>query len=340
MYSRQFITLKADTGGYGVGGRSPSGRCILEMRGNVCKISLSIQDIKQEIYKVYIIEREKTRGTAPRGLALGSISADTKGRGDLKKEFGDTIAGRILFEDIGVVILVASKATGTATPLIGFVNNEATLKWKNFLDIGLDSARMSIQTRAQAATQEAPIAEAKPQETGEAQDSYPENEDIHPENEKTEGESQEQAPPEQAHKGPQIKAEQAEPPQVHAPRDIQFQHFSAEVYNILEGNAQLRPFVRQNKEIRWVRISLREFAMLPLDYWRYMNNPFIILCSERYGHIILGNERQQAQLYIGIPAVYENHFEPRAQKLGFIQFKCCDDKEPAEGDYGYWILKL
>ena len=139
MYSRLFITMRVDAAGYGFGGRAPIGRCILEMRGSVLKAVLTVQDIKPNVnYKVYIVEKPNECGTPPQGVQVGNIAVDAQGRGELRKEFDGAFAGKLYFDEIGVVVLVVSKDAGNDTPLVGFVKDEfaSEYNWKSFVSDG------------------------------------------------------------------------------------------------------------------------------------------------------------------------------------------------------------
>lgn len=361
--------MKADSAGYGLGGRSPSGRCILEMRGSVCKAALTVQDIRPNVnYKAYIVEKDKGHGKAPRGVTIGNVTVDAQGRGELKKEFDGAFAGKLFFDDVGVVALVASKASSSDTPLVGFENDNSakTYMWKNFVDT----------TKEQVTKPTPPDEEPETQITEpEVQSSESKEHSIEPEVWGAEIDSRDHGQHEVAFE-PDPPFSEPEPPQVYnaandpdpvepellpepesdlkpepEPTEPRQSHVHkqnnpaalnehGEIESIFANNVELRPFVNRNKNHRWVRASLREFAVLPVEFWRIMNSPLVALCNEKYGHLILGrNKRSPSKLMIGVPSTYDGKHLPEARTVGFTRFECCEDKEPAEGDHGYWMLE-
>ena len=368
MYSRLFITMKADTAGYGLGGRSPSGRCILEKRGNICKAALTVQDIKPNVnYKAYIVEKQQEHGKAPRGVSIGNVVVDAQGRGELKKEFEGSFAGKLFFEDIGVVALVAGKASGSDTPLVGFENDSGTKSymWKNFVDTEKEQVQEQKVRTSQVAEPEVFEPESQ-QQLSDVHDAESSRVELEPETEQlleienpqddytadelgqTEAESEVEQIPE-SDPAPTIEQDKQEwiaEPSGPMLTNVYKQNNPAalkerdEIELIFANNAELRPFSNRNKNYKWVRASLKEFAVLPIEFWRVMNNPLVVLYYEKYGHLILGrNKRSPSKLLIGVPAAYDSRHLPEARRIGFTKFECCEDKNPSEGDHGYWMLE-
>lgn len=111
--------------------------------------------------------------------------------------------------------------------------------------------------------------------------------------------------------------------------------------NVFEKNVKMNPFQFQNGVIDWVRISDNELALIPSNTWRIVNSPFINNAYRKYKHLILGNRNvPYSSYYLAVPGVYNHGKVTEAMIQGFKQFKCCEDKKPEEGDYGYWILEF
>ena len=375
MYSRLFITMKADAAGYGFGGRAPAGRCILEVRGSVLKAVLTVQDIKPNVnYKVYIVEKPNEMGMPPHGVQVGNLAVDAQGRGELRKEFDGAFAGKLYFDEIGVVVLAVSKEAGDDTPLVGFVDDEFAnaYNWKNFVserkehqkkkdtaDIDIPTETLPVEHDDSAIMEQAyvgsgPLGEINESVGIEAAELQQPEEDI---DKGIDVEAAELPPTdEDTNEGTDIETAEIQLPEEESEesideptQDIKQQNLDAqdelfkqnEVERIFAGNVQLQPFVREDTSVKWVRVSLRELVVLPIKFWRIMNNPLIVLCSEKYGHLILGRDEQDStQLFLGVPALYDNQLLPGAQSMGFSQFKCCEDKQPAADDHGYWIMPL
>jgi len=363
VYSRLFITLKADSSGYGFGGRSPSGRCVLEQRGNICKAALTAQDLKPGVgYKVYIIEKSSPQGEAPRGVSAGSLDVDAQGRGELRKEFQGAFGGKIAFEDVAVVAVVAAKAAGRDIALVGFENddNAKSHKWRNFTDTAGEprppesraETPLAKEERAEIAAEPEPAADAEPFAEAEpiadtatsavAEPEQPTLLEPEPAPAAEAAPEQETAPvpePTREHTASAQNLAPPEPPPVYAKNPARPQGHG-EIENIFANNVELQPFAHKHTDIRWVRASLKELAVLPIEYWPVMNSGLAVLCNERYGHLILGRDNNDpGRVLVGIPAVFEGKQLPSAQSIGFTRFEYCDDRQAGEREHGYWMLE-
>lgn len=113
---------------------------------------------------------------------------------------------------------------------------------------------------------------------------------------------------------------------------------------IFEEYATMTPFQRQNREVHWIRISPKELCLLPFDFYTYQCNPLILSAYRKYQHLILGRtggKLEKGREYIlGVPEQYHTDYRLTALKMGFGQFKCCEDARPREGDYGYWLMRI
>ncbi len=111
---------------------------------------------------------------------------------------------------------------------------------------------------------------------------------------------------------------------------------------IFENNAKMTPFQSQRKDVEWVRIDLSELVVLPGKVWLYLNNPFVSFSEKKYKHLILGRfyEGGKEKYILGVPGKYFSDYRLEASIQGFKQFKCCENKLPVDGDYGYWILNI
>ncbi len=109
--------------------------------------------------------------------------------------------------------------------------------------------------------------------------------------------------------------------------------------HVFSNNIEMTPFKKQNVDVKWVRISLNESICFPVAYQKLFASPFVVSSFKRYKHLILGLSVEDAvQSYIlGVPSKYDADYAGIALKLGFTQFKCCEDIKPQNGEYGYWI---
>jgi len=111
---------------------------------------------------------------------------------------------------------------------------------------------------------------------------------------------------------------------------------------IFENNIKMTPFQYQKKNVNWVRIDLSELVVLPGKMWLYLNNPFVSFSEKKYKHLILGKffEGGRENYILGVPGKYFSDYRLEAGLQGFNQFKCCENKLPVDGDYGYWLLNI
>ena len=115
-----------------------------------------------------------------------------------------------------------------------------------------------------------------------------------------------------------------------------------ELEYMFKNNLKMIPFKRQSRNVKWVRISLRETINLPMDFWNLINDPFVVSSFKKYNHLILGifDERNEKEYMLGVPDLYKEENKSRANAMGFIQFKCCDDVKLEPNLHGYWIMPL
>ncbi len=111
---------------------------------------------------------------------------------------------------------------------------------------------------------------------------------------------------------------------------------------MMEHQPVMNPFEKQEEGIKWIRICIRDLAVLPISAWRYMTCPLVIAGNMKYKHLMLGMyQKENIKRYIvGVPDVYNEAQQTPAAQLGFHQFKCCQDKEAQAGEYGYWIMEI
>lgn len=110
---------------------------------------------------------------------------------------------------------------------------------------------------------------------------------------------------------------------------------------IFANNIEMKPFKKQNIEVKWVRVTIQEPSFLPIDQ-SLLSSPFLLEAYKQYNHLILGlAEDRTARFYIlGVPGIYDYNYKAQPTRLGFTQFKCCDDISPYHGAYGYWLMSI
>ena len=130
-YSRFFMPLAEESKGYDFKGRTPTGRCIVEERGNMGKLSLLVQDLKpQTKYGIYLIFTENRNHV---GLCMGPLDVDTKGKAEIRRDITD-LHNFALKEIVAVAVIATdSGATGVVSPLCGYKDN--VVAWRHGFEV-------------------------------------------------------------------------------------------------------------------------------------------------------------------------------------------------------------
>jgi hypothetical protein len=102
---------------------------------------------------------------------------------------------------------------------------------------------------------------------------------------------------------------------------------------------KMNPFQKNINNINWVRVEISDIMFLPLDTWMLINNTYLVNCYRKFKHLILGRNKEEKKMVLGIPDIYYTKIKVMATLYGFNQFKCCKDVIPISGEYGYWIIE-
>jgi len=101
------------------------------------------------------------------------------------------------------------------------------------------------------------------------------------------------------------------------------------------------PFQRQSRKTKWVRFNLSDQVPPPINKPHLFEEPFILTALEEHGHLILGMTADPGprRYIIGVPGNPNQDSRQKARRLGFTQFKHCDDTRPnGKGEPGYWLM--
>lgn len=107
-------------------------------------------------------------------------------------------------------------------------------------------------------------------------------------------------------------------------------------------NITMSPFVNNQENITWYRISPYDLINISANSWKYSNNPFVFTSYKKYKHLMLGiNNSDDKETYIlAIPCRYEKDFNLK----DFKEFLPIDNNISTQsienGEYGYRILDL
>jgi len=109
---------------------------------------------------------------------------------------------------------------------------------------------------------------------------------------------------------------------------------------LFETKEAITPFQRQARETGWVSFTLADPVPPPVNRPHLFEDPFILTTLEEYGYLILGRTTDSGprRFIIGVPGIYDNESRQKARRLGFSQFKSCNDAHPSWGEHGYWLI--
>ncbi|PKM51112.1 MAG: hypothetical protein CVV02_08155 [Firmicutes bacterium HGW-Firmicutes-7] len=111
------------------------------------------------------------------------------------------------------------------------------------------------------------------------------------------------------------------------------------IEDIFQQNDKITPFDKQDPKTEWVKIEITDLVFLPLESWILMNNAFLMTCYRKYKHLILGRNKDEGTLKLGIPDIYYFKESLIANVCGFDEFYPCNGKNPKSGEYGYWVIR-
>ncbi|MDR1560359.1 MAG: hypothetical protein LBS84_11830 [Clostridiales bacterium] len=148
-YHRHFIPLKSDSKGFELSGKEPLGRCLLEDRGDLSRLSLWVQDLKAKApYKVVLILSDTGKYT---GVPLGSLYVDGKGKGEFKTEFDSTgLADGQGLSRLSAVAVLAGGGGDVLCPLVGY--KDGPVLWKNHFTIPDKGGKAEVKSVRYALT--------------------------------------------------------------------------------------------------------------------------------------------------------------------------------------------
>lgn len=109
---------------------------------------------------------------------------------------------------------------------------------------------------------------------------------------------------------------------------------------ILDGGIKMYPFEDSEME-KCIRIEIQDIGMLPMKYWFYAGNSFLLQSYYSYRHLILA-KRIDGSYILGVPGMGEAKDSFMARRFGFNCFKNIREKsdEIPASNFGYWYVKL
>ena len=124
--------------------------------------------------------------------------------------------------------------------------------------------------------------------------------------------------------------------------EIKNNSLNKDIDYIRSKNAIMTPFLNNDININWYRISPYDLTSLADDSWKYCNNPFVVTSYKKYKHLMLGidNSKEEETYTLAVPCRYSEDFNLN----DFKEFLPIDNnvsiKNLDNGEYGYRIVKL
>jgi hypothetical protein len=109
---------------------------------------------------------------------------------------------------------------------------------------------------------------------------------------------------------------------------------------LFENNTRMNPFLEKDKNMKYIRCSLKEIQLLLEPFSDFSNYPFVFVNYQKNRHMLLGKNILDKKILIGLPSMYEKIYTEMAMSLGFTKFIACNKNIPDENDAGYWIIDI
>ena len=333
-YMRYFMPMTSEMAGFEFKGRKSAGRVTVEAHNGAGKLTLWVQDVKPRVrYGVYLIFDDGQRYA---GVYLCPLVVDEKGKANVRHEFDvKQLHGFRMQEVVAVAVMVADSPR-VESPLCGY--REKSVLWRgNYYE--KKATAIKVEPKAEAE----PEPQAKEAlQPGAAEkiigDEPPPDEIVMMPDEilsPTEPEPEWQDEPSPTPHEPPFPVA-SKPPSPPPP--------CADPSPLMEHLPNLRPIspfsYTSNADIRWMRFTMADGVPAPEDKPDLFAEPFVADSYTHYAHFILGEaiDGPHREYVIGVPGIYDETAQDRADVLGFAEFQCYEDTQPADGEFGYWLM--
>lgn len=109
---------------------------------------------------------------------------------------------------------------------------------------------------------------------------------------------------------------------------------------VLDSGIKMYPF-EDNEIDSCIRLEIQDIGMLPMKFWIYAGNSFVLHSYYSYRHLILARKKDGSYI-LGVPGMGEKKDSFMAKMFGFNTFKAIREKSDdlSSSDFGYWYVKL
>jgi len=104
--------------------------------------------------------------------------------------------------------------------------------------------------------------------------------------------------------------------------------------------AEIYPWIRPfHDDRRYLQLELQDLVVLPKQYYRLVENSFLLHGYYNYGHLVLARvcRRGLDKFYIGVPGNYYEREKQVAVLFGFESFEP-KSESVREGEFGYYMI--
>ena len=107
---------------------------------------------------------------------------------------------------------------------------------------------------------------------------------------------------------------------------------------IMDQGMKMYPF-EDNEVEQCIRLELQDIGMMPMKFWTYVSNSFLLHSYYSYRHLILGYLKKDGY-FLGVPGMGQQKDRFMARQFGFTNFKAIRNDEEGRSDFGYWYVLL
>lgn len=101
-----------------------------------------------------------------------------------------------------------------------------------------------------------------------------------------------------------------------------------------------RPF-DEDEGVYGVKMNLRDFRILPKQYWCLANNSFLLHGYFNYRYVLFGYMGgEHKKWFLGVPGTFQNQEQILAGAFGFPEFRTKQLTRQKTGEFGYWYRYL
>lgn len=115
--------------------------------------------------------------------------------------------------------------------------------------------------------------------------------------------------------------------------ELHWQRFTA-------AHPVFRPF-DEDEGVYGVKMNLRDFRILPKQYWCLANNSFLLHGYFNYRYVLFGYMGEEhKKWFLGVPGTFQNQEQILAGAFGFPEFRTKQLTRQKTGEFGYWYRYL